>query len=298
MNKVAGANVAGLTAILLWSLLAILPLMAGDVPPLLLLGTACSFACAFLFVVWCIRYGNIRTPLSYITRKYFLINAGFLFAAEVTLIVAMQAGDPMAAYLALDIWPVFTLIFTAIILKQRLYMRHYIAAVLGVVGVCLLVLPDAAGVETVTLEQTMAAIFFGLCNAVIWSLYSVLNNKFQDIPADCVALPLTFCVASALILHALVEPSYPLHQLTTEQWFAIIMLGVLPWGMAYALWGYAMRFGDIRMLSIYGYAMPLLGVAWLLAFGYAALTLPIIAATVLILASAIMGSYKTQTEVS
>ncbi len=294
MSEVKRANWSGFIAIILWSLLAILPIMAGKVPPLLLLGLACTCAWIVLFAVWYVRYGGIAKPLSYISWRYFWINAGFLLAAELTLVIAMQAGAPVAAYLALNIWPVLTLIFAAIILKQRLYWWHYVAAIIGTTGVLLLVAPQE-GVEAVTTWATFNAIFFGLANAVIWSLYSVLNRQFKSIPADCVALPLVLCSNSALLLHVLLEPSCPLSSLGIEQWVAIVLLGTLPWGSAYALWGYAMRFGEIRMLSIFGYAMPLLGVLWMLLLGYAELTLPVVLATTLILASAILGS-KTNNE--
>jgi drug/metabolite transporter (DMT)-like permease len=104
-----------------------------------------------------------------------------------------------------------------------------------------------------------------LVAAVLWAGYSVLSRYFRETPSAAVAL---YCGAtaagSALAQIALVGPFEPL---ATQQWLAVAALGLGPVGLAFYLWDYGCKHGDIRLLGVSAYAAPLLSTLLLAALG-------------------------------
>ena len=102
--------------------------------------------------------------------------------------------------------------------------------------------------------------------AVTWSLYSVLNRRFEAVPSaamagSCLAVGVLGGIAH-LALETTVLP-------TAGQGALILLLGLGPTGIAFWLWDIGTKRGDIAVLGTLSYAAPLLSTGLLLAFGQA-----------------------------
>jgi drug/metabolite transporter (DMT)-like permease len=269
------ATLIGLTAILMWSLLAVLTVATGKIPAFQL--AAMTFAIGALtgFLTWIGRPEAIsalrQRPLAWI------VGVGGLFGYHALYFLALRFAPPAEAGLLNYLWPLLIVLFSSLLPGERLAPHHIIGALLGLAGTVLLFAGNSAGGFAPGQLPGLIAAFVA---AFVWAAYSVMSRKLKTVPTDAVA---GFCLATALlatVVHGLVEttvwPETPL------QWLAIIALGVGPVGAAFYAWDIGMKRGDIRVLGAASYATPLLSTAFLILAGFAKASASIVIAAVLI----------------
>jgi drug/metabolite transporter (DMT)-like permease len=268
------ATLIGLTAILMWSLLAALTVATGKIPAFQLL--AMTFAVGALVgpLTWIGRpkaFGALRQrPLVWI------VGVGGLFGYHALYFLALRFAPPAEAGLLNYLWPLLIVLFSSLLPGERLAPHHLIGALLGLIGTVLLFAGRGDGFAPGQLPGLFAA-FVG---AFVWAGYSVMSRKLKSVPTDAVA---GFCLATALLaalVHALVEvTAWPDN---VAQWLAIIALGVGPVGAAFYAWDIGMKRGDIRVLGAASYATPLLSTSFLILAGFAEPSANLAVAAVLI----------------
>jgi drug/metabolite transporter (DMT)-like permease len=100
-----------------------------------------------------------------------------------------------------------------------------------------------------------------------WAGYSVLSRLFAEVPSSAVAI---YCAATALagaLAHfALEVTTWPL---SGTQWLACAGLGLGPVGLAFYVWDYGCKHGDLRVLGAAAYFAPLLSTLLLILSGLA-----------------------------
>jgi drug/metabolite transporter (DMT)-like permease len=269
------ATLIGLTAILMWSLLALLTVATGKIPAFQL--AAMTFAVGALVgaLTWIGRGDAVRAlrqPL-----KVWLVGVGGLFGYHALYFLALRFAPPAEAGLLNYLWPLLIVLFSSFLPGERLLPHHVVGAVLGLAGTVLLFLGnDRSGFAPGQLPGFAAAIVA----AFVWATYSVLSRRLKSVPTDAVA---GFCLATsvlAALVHMLVETT--VWPATPAQWLAVVGLGVGPVGAAFYVWDIGMKRGDIRVLGAASYATPLLSTAFLILAGFARPSLTIALAALLI----------------
>src|SRR6201996_9651232 len=267
------ATLIGLTAILMWSLLAVMTVATGKIPAFQL--AAMTFAIGALVgsLSWIGRGEAVRALRQPLVA--WAVGVGGLFGYHALYFLALRFAPPAEAGLLNYLWPLLIVLFSAFLPGERLAPHHIIGAVLGLSGTVLLFAGNAS-FEASQVPGLIAA----FVAAFVWSTYSVLSRRLKSVPTDAVA---GFCAATAVLaalVHALVEttvwPQTPL------QWAAISALGVGPVGIAFYAWDIGMKRGDIRVLGAASYATPLLSTAFLILAGFAKASANIALAAVLI----------------
>jgi drug/metabolite transporter (DMT)-like permease len=269
------ATLIGLTAILMWSLLAALTVATGKIPAFQL--AAMTFAIGALVgsLTWIGRPDAVRAlrqpPLAWI------VGVGGLFGYHGLYFLALRFAPPAEAGLLNYLWPLLIVLFSSLLPGERLAPHHLIGALLGLAGTVLLFAGNGAGGYALGQVPGLAAAFVA---AFVWAAYSVMSRKLKSVPTDAVA---GFCLATALLaalVHGLVELT--VWPDTLAQWLAITALGVGPVGAAFYAWDVGMKRGDIRVLGAASYATPLLSTAFLVLAGFAKPSVAIAIAAVLI----------------
>jgi drug/metabolite transporter (DMT)-like permease len=77
---------------------------------------------------------------------------------------------------------------------------------------------------------------------------------------------------------------------SSGQWLAILGLGLGPVGLAFYVWDFGVKHGDIKMLGVAAYAAPVLSTLILVAAGFAPATFSLAIACALIVAGAAVAS--------
>jgi drug/metabolite transporter (DMT)-like permease len=269
------STLIGLTAILMWSLLAVLTVATGKIPAFQLAAMTFAIGATVGFLTWIGRpdaIGALRQqPIAWI------VGVGGLFGYHALYFLALRFAPPAEAGLLNYLWPLLIVLFSSLLPGERLAPHHIIGAMLGLAGTVLLFTGDGvSGFAPGQLPGLLAA----FVAAFVWAGYSVMSRKLKAVPTDAVA---GFCLATAVLaalVHGLVEDT--LWPDTPAQWLAVAALGVGPVGAAFYAWDIGMKRGDIRVLGAASYATPLLSTSFLILAGFAKPSANIAIAAVLI----------------
>ncbi len=220
------ATLIGFTAILMWSLLAVMTVATGRIPAFQL--AAMTFAIGGLAgcASWLFCPEGARAlrqpPIAW------LVGVGGLFGYHALYFLALRLAPPAEAGLLNYLWPLLIVLFSSLLPGERLAPHHLVGAILGLAGTVLLV----AGSTSIQFEHAqisgLAAAFIA---AFVWAAYSVLSRRLVSVPTDAVA---GFCLATAVlaaVVHVLVEPT--VWPDSAGQWLAIAALGIGPVGLAF-----------------------------------------------------------------
>jgi drug/metabolite transporter (DMT)-like permease len=269
------ATLIGLTAILMWSLLAVLTVATGKIPAFQL--AAMTFAVGAL--VGFLTFIGRPDALSVLRQPalVWMVGVGGLFGYHALYFLALRFAPPAEAGLLNYLWPLLIVLFSSLLPGERLAPHHIAGALLGLCGTVLLFAGNSGHGFAPGQVPGLIAAFVA---AFIWAAYSVMSRKLKAVPTDAVA---GFCLATALLaalVHAGVETT--VWPETTTQWLAIAALGIGPVGAAFYAWDIGMKRGDIRVLGAASYATPLISTAFLIFAGFAQASFTIAVAAVLI----------------
>jgi drug/metabolite transporter (DMT)-like permease len=268
------ATLIGLSAILMWSLLAVLTVATGKIP-------------AFQLAALTFAIGGLVGLLTFIGRPQALsalrqpplvwaVGVGGLFGYHALYFLALRFAPPAEAGLLNYLWPLLIVLFSSFLPGERLAVHHVVGALAGLVGTVLLIGGGLSGFA----PGQLPGLFAAFVAAFVWATYSVMSRRLKSVPTDAVA---GFCLVTALLaalMHALIEDT--VWPETTSQWLAILALGLGPVGAAFYTWDVGMKRGDIRVLGAASYATPLLSTGFLILAGFARASANIALAAVLI----------------
>lgn len=256
----AAATLAGCGAILLWSTLATLTVLRGQLPPFQT--TAITFAiggcCIGLAALLRGRAHLIRPTLASLALGVY----GF-FGYHALYFAALSLAPPAEAHLLNSLWALFIVLFSALLPGHRLSPRHIAGALLGLAAATLLVANKLQGVPGGGGAQLGFAL--ALACALIWSSYSVASRLVAAVPSEslCVTALVTATLAflCSLAFEQWITPAGP------SAWAALIAMGLGPVGGAFLLWDIGMKKGSVATLGVLSYASPVLSTLLLIGLG-------------------------------
>src|SRR5215831_1954038 len=193
------ATLIGLSAIIMWSLLAVLTVATGKIPAFQLAAMTFAIGALVAFTTFIFRpsaFGALKQPL-----VAWVVGVGGLFGYHALYFLALRFAPPAEAGLLNYLWPLLIVLFSAFLPGERLAPHHVIGAVLGLVGTVLLFAGNSSGFAQGQLPGLIAAFIA----AFVWASYSVMSRRLKAVPTDAVA---GFCLATALLaalMHGMVE---------------------------------------------------------------------------------------------
>jgi drug/metabolite transporter (DMT)-like permease len=282
------ATLIGCLAILLWSALALLTAASGAAPPFELAALTFAIGGGFGLV-----YAAARGRLGAFIQPWpvWMVGIGGLFGYHALYFAALRRAPPAEASLIAYFWPLLIVLFSALLPGEHLGPRHILGAVLGLAGAIVLFAGKATGGLFANAGgAALAGYGLAFCSAFVWSAYSLLSRRLSQAPTEAVA---GFCLATAAlaaVCHFAFETNVA--PANAGQWLAIAGLGLGPVGLAFYVWDYGVKNGDIRLLGVAAYAAPVLSTLILVAAGFAPATPSLALACALIVAGAAIASFK------
>jgi drug/metabolite transporter (DMT)-like permease len=277
------ATAIGFTAVLMWGLLALFAASSGDIPPFQL--NTMTFLIGGLLgaASWPFRRGAAGQLRQ--SWQVWLLGVGGLFGYHYVYFSAIRMAPPVEASLIAYLWPLFLVVFSALLPGEKLRLHHTIGAVLGLAGAVLII---SRGSFTGLLSEFGFGHALAFACALIWSGYSILSRRFGNVSTDVVA---GFClVTAALSLMCHLSYEETVWPQSATQWLAIAGLGLMPVGAAFYTWDYGVKHGDIIVLGAASYASPLLSTMVLVAAGLAPLNWSVGLACLFITGGAILAA--------
>jgi drug/metabolite transporter (DMT)-like permease len=277
MGSKAQATAVGSGAIALWATLALLTAASGAAPPFEMAGLT------FLIGgIVGLLYAAGRGKLASLAQPWpvWAVGVGGLFGYHALYFAALRSAPPAQASLVAYLWPLLIVLMSAALPGERLRAKHVAGAALGFCGAALLI--GAKG----------GSLSFGLVLALgcafVWSGYSIASRLLREAPTEAVA---GFCLATsalAWVCHFLFETT--VWPAGASEIAAVVGLGLGPVGLAFYLWDYGVKRGDIRLLGVGAYAAPALSTILLVLTGYAPATATLGLACAAIVGGAVIAS--------
>ncbi len=276
------ATTFGFGAAALWSLLAILTVATGSVPPFQVLATTFAAGSLVGMSTWIARPGAARA-LRQPARIWALGIAG-LFGYHALYFAALKLAPPAEAGLVSYLWPLLIVLFSAALPGERLRAVHVAGGLLGFAGVLVL----AAGRGGMQLRpEHVSGYLCALAAAFVWAGYSVLSRRAEHVSTDSVT---GFCLATAVlgaVCHLAFETTV---QPSTAQWLAMAASGVGPVGAAFYLCDIRVKRGDIRLLGVGSYGIPVASTLVLVMADHAEASVSLALACALIASGALVAT--------
>jgi drug/metabolite transporter (DMT)-like permease len=259
MGELKKGNLAGACAIVLWSMLALFTVTTGAIPPFQL--TSMTFFIAFCLALLYRRVTTKQFLLSHaLPLKVWVVGIYGLFGYHFCYFLALKSAPALEANLINYLWPLLIVLLSALLPQERLRWFHSVGALCGFAGALLLI--GSKGVSFSS-EYAQGYVFALLC-AFLWSSYSVLSRYFGEVPTSAVGDFCGMTALCALVAHMVFETMYVP---TTTELLAVIGLGIGPMGIAFFVWDYGMKKGDIKFIGALSYATPLLSTLLLVISG-------------------------------
>lgn len=257
MSPVLRATAIGSVAVVLWSSLALLTVMAAAMPPLQLV--AMSFAVGGVVGLAANRLSGRN--VGPVPASAWALSVTGLFGYHALYFAAFSLAPAVEVNLVNYLWPLLIVLFAGLFGGQRLAGRHLAGAGLGLSG-CVLAIGAGAGFAGGNLAGYLSA----LAAAVTWAVYSVLNRRFAAVSSAAVA---RFCLATA----AMAVPAHLITETTVwpdaRGWLVVLAMGLGPVGLAFTAWDHGTKHGDLRLLGVLSYLTPVLSTLWLVLAGRA-----------------------------
>ncbi|MDE2514814.1 MAG: DMT family transporter [Rhodospirillales bacterium] len=286
-DRAIGALVAGLVAILLWSMLAAVTVQARGVPPLELMSISftVAFALGLLLRLRLLKRGHRERSRPDLGALLTAFSGLFFYHALYFYALAHAPADQ--ASLINYLWPLLIVLFSALLADGAgMRLRHVIGAAFGLCGTVLVVMRHPS-LHSAALVGYAAA----LACAVVWAAYSVFNRRFAGV-SSLVILDVCGGVAlAAALAHLAIEPRTVVPD--ARQLCALLILGLGPTGFAFVAWDYATKYGPLPVLGALSYLAPLLSTALLVAVGAAPGGVTLFAAAILVLGGAAIAAGLT-----
>jgi drug/metabolite transporter (DMT)-like permease len=280
MQKTQHATLIGGFAILLWSTLGLLTVLAGKIPPFQLLALTFSVSgiLSLVGILWPGPWGRCVRELPW---KVWGLGLWGLFGYHFFYFMALGNAPAVEANLINYLWPLLIVLFSGLLPGEQLRGVHLLGVGLGFAGAALLVKGTGSFAE----PSSIFGFAMALMAALAWSSYSVLSRRFAHIPSDAVG---GFCIATALlawVCHGVMESwVMPLW----EQWWAMAGLGLGPVGLAFFAWDRGMKHGNIQLLGTLAYFIPLFSTLFLIMAGHGSWSLKLMVSAGLIVGGAVV----------
>ena len=228
---------AGAT-VLIWSTLAaMVKVLLGDMPNLQMLAISGVFAFAFLLILN-LENGSVKLMKQYSVKDYAkMAGLGFLglFIYSALYYYGIGQLTSQQACILNYLWPIMLVIFSCIILREKMTVMKGVAMACSFIGIIILTMGMDA---TQSSGNVVAGVASCIIAAACYGLFSVLNKKAnynQNIAMMIIWLTTAVCSA---VLGVCTEQWVPIRGV---QWLGLIWLGVVVDAIAYLLWALALN---------------------------------------------------------
>ena len=246
-----------LTTVFIWSTMAsIVKMMLYDIPNLEALSISSYFAFFFLLLIN-VKNGAVRQMKNYSMKDYgIMAGLGFigLFVYSALYYYGLTLLSAQEACILNYLWPIMLVIFSCIILKEKMTAMKGNAMLCSFAGIIILSLGGGSSSGGLSVPGMISCIVAAVC----YGLYSVLNKKADYNQNICQMVIWLVVGVSAMILGLMTEDWVPI---TGNQWFGILWLGVVIDAVAYLFWTLALNDSeDSAKIANLAYLTPFLSV--------------------------------------
>jgi len=222
-----------------------------------------SFVSFLAFLVAMVAARQTKTFLTYKARDWF--NAVFLgFLGTYLYYILLYFGYANAQGLEVLVlqysWPIFIVLLSFFILKEKLTFKRMLAVLFGFLGVILVF--TKGNFAQIYLDNYFVDVLV-LVAALVFGLFSVLSKKVHLEPYTMITVYfLTATVASFVSMLCLSDFSLP----TKDALIPILVNGLFVNGYSYIFWIKALKATEASFVAPFVFLTPILSAVYLIVF--------------------------------
>ncbi|MBQ8412711.1 MAG: DMT family transporter [Lachnospiraceae bacterium] len=226
-----------IVTVLIWSTMATtVKMMLADIPNLEALSISSYLAFIFLLLMN-IKTGIIKEMKNYSGKEYGIMSGlGFLglFLYSALYYYGLGELSSQEACILNYLWPMMLVVFSCIILKEKMTLMKGVAMVCSFVGIIIL----SAGDRVASSGNTTMGIVSCILAAACYGLFSVLNKK-ADLNQNISMMISWLVVGICAMALGLITEEWVM--LSGKEWLSLLWLGVVVDAVAYLLWALALK---------------------------------------------------------
>ncbi len=186
----------------------------------------------------------------------FLLGTIGIFVYHLFLYIGIDKMEASQAFIINYLWPIMTVVFACIILKEKMTLRKAIAILLSFVGV--IVVTSNGSLLSIS-GDTLTGAIYCIIAAVAYGLFSVLN---KERPYNKYLSMLIYYFASFVVSLVWVLVTRDGFTVAPSQIVGILWSGIFTTAVAYTSWALALESGDTAKISNLAYITPFLSLVW------------------------------------
>lgn len=245
-------------AILMWSTMpTISALLLGEINNYTVLAASSLFATATMLVI-VLASGKLSLMRSYKIRDY-LKMAGIGLPGVFLYYVFYYEGTmrlpASQAFITNYLWPIMSIVFAVIILRERMTLPKTIAVVMSFAGVFTVAGNDILSFSTDSIKGTL----FCMAGAVCYGLFTVLNKRSNYDKQVSMTMAMLTSFVLSLVPALLVGDGI---LIAPPQIPGIVWNGVFTMALANLSWTLALSHGNTAKISNLAYITPFASLIW------------------------------------
>jgi drug/metabolite transporter (DMT)-like permease len=208
------------------------------------------FIIASLFMGIVAMYQGVQVPK--VKDMPLLFVLGFFAVAlhHIALNFGQRGVSAGAASVLAQSTPIFTVIISRCVLKERISVWRWCCVLGGMIGALMVVIGDK-GLGNISPNGLLI-----LVAACSWSVYFILQKRHSQRYSTLTMVCYTVWTGTAVLL--VFSPGLLASMLASsfQVNFAVLMLGVFPSALAYVAWAYVLSHSEVSKVSIVLYLIP------------------------------------------
>ena len=250
--------ISAFTAIFFWSTMAVTTkLLLGEHNNLQVLW-ASSFFAGFALVIYNIISGDIKKLRVYSLKDYvvsILISLPGTFFYHILYQAGADLLPASQAFIINYLWPIMSVLFACIILKEKMTFRKVVAIGISFLGVIVVTSGELLHFN----KTTLLGALFCMLGAVSYGLFTALNQKknYEKGITVMMGYMVSFVLTTAINAY-----KGDLFIPTISQTFGFAWNGIFTMAIATTLWVIALSGGKTAKISNLAYITPFLSLVW------------------------------------
>ncbi len=183
-----------------------------------------------------------------------LLSGAFIGINWVLLFESYQYATVAVSTLCYYMAPVFVLLVSPFVLKEKLTIRKSLCIVVALIGMVFVsgVLEQGAGGQV-----QLKGIIFGLGAAVLYAIVIILNQRLGEVPTYDKTIVQLGSASLVLLIYVFFAEGLPKDAITWQIAALLLVVGIVHTGIAYALYFGAMNNLKAQTIALLAYIDPI-----------------------------------------
>ncbi len=279
-NNFMNPTLIGYMGLLLWSTSGILSTFVIGIPTFEILSIAffISFSLSTVKTAATGNWGILKQ-----SPWLWVIGGLGVFGSESLYIAAIKHAPISHVDILYYTWPLFLVIFSRIILKEKMRKMHIISGILCLASIGLMVICTQG--LTLLNSKYLFGYLLAIGDALVCCFYVIGSRFYKESPTDLIGFFCGIGMVGSLICHFQFETTV---MPTMNQFLTIIYMGLTTQGLAYFFWDYGIKNGNYQSLSLLSYSNAIISMVWSVLFGFTEFSFNLVFAFTLITVASLL----------